>query len=139
MALQKKTIRLLILEDSQNEAERLVSLFRNAGQATRVHRLTSSDDLAEALKQIWDLLISAPQSENLDPSEAISAIRRQAKDIPIIQLTATGDNMSGMRKATRKNLRARICAFSKIARPKAIAYSGMMARIYQTMFLSAFQ
>ena len=91
MALQKKTIRLLILEDSQNEAERLVSLFRNAGQATRVHRLTSSDDLAEAPKQIWDLLISAPQSENLDPSEAISAIRRQAKDIPIIQLTAGND------------------------------------------------
>ncbi len=59
MALQKKTIRLLILEDSQNEAERLVSLFRNAGQATRVHRLTSSDDLAEALQQTWDLLICA--------------------------------------------------------------------------------
>jgi len=91
MALQKKTIRLLILEDSQNEAERLVSLFRNAGQATRVHRLTSSDDLAEALKQTWDLLINAPQSENLDPSEAINAIRRQAKDIPIIQLTAGND------------------------------------------------
>ncbi len=91
MALQKKTIRLLILEDSQNEAERLVSLFRNAGQATRVHRLTSSDDLAEALKQTWDLLINSPQSENLDPSEAISAIRRQAKDIPILQLTAGND------------------------------------------------
>ena len=91
MALQKKTIRLLILEDSQNEAERLVSLFRNAGQATRVHRLTSSDDLTEALKQTWDLLISAPQSENLVPSEAIGAIRRQAKDIPIIQLTAGND------------------------------------------------
>jgi len=91
MALQKKTIRLLILEDSQNEAERLVSLFRNAGQATRVHRLTSSDDLAEALKQTWDLLINAPQSENLAPSEAISAIRRQAKDIPILQLTADND------------------------------------------------
>ncbi|WP_313505648.1 GGDEF/EAL domain-containing response regulator [Stutzerimonas kunmingensis] len=91
MALQKKTIRLLILEDSQNEAERLVSLFRNAGQATRVHRLTSSDDLAEALKQTWDLLINAPQSENLAPSEAISAIRRQAKDIPILQLTAGND------------------------------------------------
>ncbi|MFI8689162.1 EAL domain-containing protein [Stutzerimonas kunmingensis] len=91
MALQKKTIRLLILEDSQNEAERLVSLFRNAGQATRVHRLTSSDDLTEAMKQTWDLLINAPQSENLAPSEAISAIRRQAKDIPILQLTAGND------------------------------------------------
>ena len=94
MAIEKKTIRLLILEDSQNEAERLVSLFRNAGRATRVHRLTSSDDLAEALKQSWDLLISAPTSEHLDPHEAINAIRRQAKDIPVIQLLADNDSDS---------------------------------------------
>lgn len=91
MANEKKTIRLLILEDSQNEAERLVSLFRNAGRATRVHRLTSSDDLAEALQQSWDLLICAPHSENLDPNEALGAIRRQAKDIPVIQLLEGND------------------------------------------------
>lgn len=91
MALEKKTVRLLLLEDSQNEAERLVSLFRNAGRATRVHRIVSSDDLANALQQSWDLLINAPSSDNLDPSEAISAIRRQAKDIPVIQLTADND------------------------------------------------
>lgn len=94
MAIEKKTIRLLILEDSQNEAERLVSLFRNAGRATRVHRITSSDNLAEALQQSWDLLICAPSSEHLDPSEAISAIRRQAKDIPAIQLVADNDSES---------------------------------------------
>ena len=92
MAPQKKTIRLLILEDSQNEAERLVSLFRNAGQATRVHRLTSSEDLADVLQQTWDLLISAPTSTNLDPSEAIGAIRKQAKDIPVIQLIDGNDS-----------------------------------------------
>ena len=91
MAIEKKTIRLLLLEDSQNEAERLVSLFRNAGHATRVHRLTSSEDLAETLQQTWDLLICAPSSENLEPSEAISAIRRQAKDIPVIQLVDDSD------------------------------------------------
>jgi len=91
MAPQKKTIRLLILEDSQNEAERLVSLFRNAGQATRVHRLTSSEGLADALQQTWDLLINAPTSVNLDPAEAIGAIRKQAKDIPIIQLIDGND------------------------------------------------
>lgn len=91
MAPQKKTIRLLILEDSQNEAERLVSLFRNAGQATRVHRLTSSEDLADALQQTWDLLINAPTSVNLDPAEAIGAIRKQAKDIPIVQLIDGND------------------------------------------------
>ena len=92
MAIEKKTIRLLILEDSQNEAERLVSLFRNAGRATRVHRVTSSENLAEALQQSWDLLISAPSSDHLDPNEAISAIRRQAKDIPVIQLVAGNES-----------------------------------------------
>ncbi len=76
MAIEKKTIRLLILEDSQNEAERLVSLFRNSGRATRVHRLVSSDDLAQVLQQSWDLLIAAPSSEQLEPNEAITAIRR---------------------------------------------------------------
>ena len=88
MAIEKKTIRLLILEDSQNEAERLVSLFRNAGHATRVHRLTSADELAEVLQSTWDLLIMAPSSERVDPGEVMAAIRRQSKDIPIIQLLA---------------------------------------------------
>lgn len=92
MAIEKKTIRLLLLEDSQNEAERLVSLFRNAGHATRVHRLTSSEDLSEALQQSWDLLIAAPSSENLDPTEAIHTIRRLSKDIPFIQLVAGNDS-----------------------------------------------
>ena len=91
MPTEKKTIRLLLLEDSQNEAERLINLFRNAGHATRVHRLTSSDDLGEALQQSWDLLIAAPHSENLDPGEALGAIRRQGKDIPFIQLLTGND------------------------------------------------
>lgn len=91
MANEKKTIRLLILEDSQNEAERLVSLFRNAGRATRVHRITSSDDLNEALQQSWDLLIAAAESSAMAPGEALASIRRQAKDIPFLQLVAGND------------------------------------------------
>jgi hypothetical protein len=35
MSTEKKTVRLLLLEDSLNEAERLISLFRNSGHATR--------------------------------------------------------------------------------------------------------
>jgi diguanylate cyclase (GGDEF)-like protein/PAS domain S-box-containing protein len=92
MAHEKTTIRLLILDDSQNEAERLVSLFRNAGRATRGHRLTSSDDLASTLQQTWDLLIAAPRCSHLDPAEVLGAIRRQAKDIPFIQLVAGDDS-----------------------------------------------
>ncbi|MCQ4346279.1 EAL domain-containing protein [Pseudomonas stutzeri] len=91
MPTDKKTVRLLLLEDSQNEAERLISLFRNAGHATRAHRLTSSDDLAETLQQTWDLLIAAPHSENLEPSDALNAIRRQGKDLPFLQLVVGND------------------------------------------------
>src|SRR5690554_7738773 len=78
MVTDRKTIRLLILEDSQNEAERIVSLFRNAGHATRVHRLTSIDDLNEVLKNTWDLCIAAPSSKNLEPLVALQTIDRKS-------------------------------------------------------------
>ncbi|WXL25218.1 EAL domain-containing protein [Ectopseudomonas mendocina] len=94
MPLEKKTIRLLILEDSQNEAERLVNLFRNAGQATRVHRLSGSEGLNEVLQHTWDLLICAPHSGNLSSTDVIATIRRLAKDIPAIQLLADNDSDS---------------------------------------------
>ena len=56
-------------------------------------------------------------------SVAAGPKRYSISDLPIIQLTATGLSMKGRRKATRKNLRARISALSRRARPKAIAYS----------------
>lgn len=92
MVIDRKTIRLLILEDSQNEAERIVSLFRDAGSATRAHRVTSLDDLNEALKNTWDLCIAAHSSENLEPLTALKTIQRTARDISFIQLTE--DNSS---------------------------------------------
>ncbi|HHX35844.1 MAG TPA: ferrous iron transporter C, partial [Gammaproteobacteria bacterium] len=87
MVTDRKTIRLLILEDSENEAERIVSLFRDAGHATRAHRISSVDDLNEALKNTWDLCIAAHSSENIDPLNVLKTIQRTARDISFIQLT----------------------------------------------------
>ena len=87
MVTDRKTIRLLILEDSENEAERIVSLFRDAGHATRAHRISSVDDLNEALKNTWDLCIAAHSSTNLDPLNVLKTIQRTARDILFIQLT----------------------------------------------------
>ena len=95
MVTDRKTIRLLILEDSQNEAERIVSLFRNAGHATRVHRITSLDDLNDALKSTWDLCIAAHDSKNLAPLSALQTIQRTARDISFIQLIE--DNSAELR------------------------------------------
>ena len=49
------------------------------------------------------------------------------------------DSISGSRKATRKNRRARICELSTSASPKAMAYSTTTARVYHAMLVRAFQ
>ena len=53
--------------------------------------------------------------------------RYSSIDLPIIQLTATGLSMNGIRNTTRKKRRARISWLRSSASPKAIAYSTEIA------------
>lgn len=88
--MQKKnaTVHLLILDPSQNDAESLVSLLRNSGKATRAHRITSEEDLEEALKSgNWDLLLARDTEQEFGADDALGMIRRLDKDIPFILLT----------------------------------------------------
>jgi len=83
---EKKNIRLLVLEDSKNEVERIVSVFRNAGNATRVMQVTTEDELKKAIvNDSWDLLLCA-QSSKLNAKEAITVIVRSGQDIPVVCL-----------------------------------------------------
>lgn len=92
--MQKKnaTVHLLILDPSQNDAESLVSLLRNSGKATRAHRITSEEDLEEALKNgNWDLLLARDVEQEFGADDALAMIRRMDKDIPFILLTGEYD------------------------------------------------
>ncbi|WP_273808200.1 MULTISPECIES: EAL domain-containing response regulator [unclassified Pseudomonas] len=91
MAAEHSAIRLLLLEASQNEAERLVSLFRNAGRATRAQRLADPAGLDELLSQSWDLAILAPPSPELDSLAALCQLRRRAPQLAVIQRVAPDD------------------------------------------------
>ncbi|MDQ7914562.1 EAL domain-containing protein [Pseudomonas sp. 102515] len=91
MAAEHSAIRLLLLEASQNEAERLVSLFRNAGRATRAQRLADPAGLDELLSQSWDLAILAPPSPELDSLAALRQLRRRAPQLAVIQRVAPDD------------------------------------------------
>lgn len=99
MPTENDTIRLLLLQDSQNEAERLASLFRNAGHATRSQRADSPESLQEALQQPWDLLIAAPHNERLELRAALDAIHAQGIDLPCLQLV---DNPSAVLAALQR-------------------------------------
>jgi len=92
MQKNKTTLHLLILDPSQNDAESVVSLLRNAGRATRAHRITSEEDLEEALKtSTWDLLLARDVDQEFGPDNALAMIKRMDKDIPVILLTDTYD------------------------------------------------
>ena len=91
MAAEHSAIRLLLLEASQNEAERLVSLFRNAGRATRAQRLADPAGLDELLSQPWDLAILAPPSPELDSLSALRQLRRRVPQLAVIQRVPPDD------------------------------------------------
>ena len=86
MATDTQAIRVLILDDSQNNAERLVSVLRNAGHATRAHRITSAEDLNESLQQNWDLCLACPETSFMSAQEACMVIS-QSYDVPFIMLS----------------------------------------------------
>lgn len=90
MGTDTNAIRLLILDDSQNNAERLVSILRNAGHATRAHRITSSEDLHESLQQTWDLCLAVPETSFMTAEDACAMII-QGRDIPFILMTPAHD------------------------------------------------
>lgn len=93
MGTDAHAIRLLILDDSQNHAERLVSILRNAGHATRAHRITSMEDLHDCLQQTWDLCFALPETSAMTAQQACLTIK-QAHDIPFILLSNPADTES---------------------------------------------
>ena len=87
-AEKNATVHLLILDPSQNDAESMVSLLRNSGKATRAHRITSEEDLEEALKTSnWDLLLARDLEQEFGPDDALAMVKRMDKDIPFVLLT----------------------------------------------------
>ena len=82
-----ETIRLLILNNSRSEAERLISMLHNAGRPSRAQHVDSEEVLIKLLQeQSWDMLIGNDNTTNPTPQSAIKHIRRLNKDVPVILL-----------------------------------------------------
>ena len=81
-------IRLLLLQDSRDEANRLVSMLNNAGKTTDAQHVESEEALVKVLQErSWDLLIGHVDTTNLPPEAALKQIRKLNKDVPMILLT----------------------------------------------------
>ncbi|MBA1149034.1 EAL domain-containing protein [Ectothiorhodospiraceae bacterium WFHF3C12] len=86
------TLRLLIAEDSLNDAEMLISVLRNAGFAVRATRVEDDEDLTEALEhKPFDLILSATEMEALPLSAVARSLEQHRKDIPLLGLAPADD------------------------------------------------
>ncbi len=86
--------RLLIINDSQKEAQRLISMFQNAGKPCRAQHISNEDALNKMLEeQSWELAIMMTDSASITPPHVIRAIRQYRRDLPLILLSDNEDEM----------------------------------------------
>jgi len=90
---KEKILRLLILEDSLNDAELLASSLRNAGYAVRPSSAEDEDTLREVLSgPPLDLVLCSNSAEEPSLQQTLTEIKRAAKDLPVIAVADTVDS-----------------------------------------------
>lgn len=80
---RKSTIKLLLINESDNESERLISLFRNAGRVARPFRPMSADELHSMLEQDnWDLLIANDRHPEISVIQCLEWLQKMQLELP---------------------------------------------------------
>ena len=79
--------RLIIVNDSQEEAQRLASMFQNAGKPCRAQHIDKQAVFDQAIaEQTWDLVVVYQDATDFPAAEVIRSIRRAHVDLPMILL-----------------------------------------------------
>lgn len=90
-----QALRLLIVDDSVEDAEAIVSGLRNSGIAVRPLRPADADELASLLStQVIDLVLAAQQATGIPFAEVMQHISGSGKDIPVIAVSNGIDDTS---------------------------------------------
>lgn len=87
MAKADKVLRVLLVEESVEDAEQVISLLRNAGIAVRPNRVENAEQLKVALESgSTDIVLVSPKSKTLGLAETSAVVNRSGKDMSLIQL-----------------------------------------------------
>lgn len=87
MAPKNETVRLLVLHESQDNAEQIVNALKNSGIATRPELVADEDELQDALKDgAWDIMLAGEMTSSIPYDNVLGQIRKQDKDIPVVVL-----------------------------------------------------
>ena len=89
MTKPDSVIKLLLVEDSVEEAEQLISMLRNGGIAVRPTRASNVDELTAQLNaQTLDVILVNVDSKGLKLADAAALAGRGGKDIAVVAVTS---------------------------------------------------
>jgi diguanylate cyclase (GGDEF)-like protein/PAS domain S-box-containing protein len=89
MAPKDQVIRLLIVEDSMEIAEQLISALRNGGIPVRPARAENAAQIAAQIDEHTpDVVLVDAANKSPTLVETIAAVRKSSKDIPVVALIA---------------------------------------------------
>lgn len=92
MAKQDNPLRLVLVDDSVEDAEAIVSGLRNAGIAVRPLRPSGAEELEAVLAgQAIDLVLAAQRPGALPLAEVAQRVQASGKDIPLIAVSDAVD------------------------------------------------
>jgi diguanylate cyclase (GGDEF)-like protein/PAS domain S-box-containing protein len=87
MAKAEKLLRILLVEDSLEDAEQVISQLRNAGIVVRPNRVDDAEGLKNALDESTpDVVLLSPKARKIGLVETAQIVARSAKDVVLIQL-----------------------------------------------------
>ena len=89
MAQKDQVVRLLIVEDSMEIAEQLISTLRNGGIPVRPVRAETAAELASQIEEhLPDVILVDAANKSPTLIETVAAVRKSSKDIPVVALVA---------------------------------------------------
>jgi CheY-like chemotaxis protein len=85
-------LRVLVIDDSQNDFELIIRQLRRCGFAPRARRVDSGPELRLALEQDpWDIIITDHKLPTFSGAEALALIREIGLNIPTLCVTGSTD------------------------------------------------
>src|SRR6266498_1851129 len=86
----KKTLRILLIEDSDNDAQLLLREIRRFGYEVVYERVETSEDVHAKLRdKVWDVILCDYSLPHLDAPHALEILKSSGLDLPFIIISGT--------------------------------------------------
>ncbi len=92
MRKEQQTLRLIIIEATQNDAEAIANILRGAGYAVRFMYAKDQTELEQALEQqLPDLILCAQELDALRLEQVVELLHARLLNVPLIAIGANAD------------------------------------------------